>query len=79
LISKKVTLPNRELELACSLEAQRRRELGPLTRLDGWSGAATLELTPADLDEIARAIKRTGTGTGPSRPNLELAEHRDIA
>jgi predicted oxidoreductase len=47
--------------------------------LGGWIGAANLELTPADLDEIARAIKRTGAGTGPSTPNLELAEDRDVA
>ena len=31
-------------------------------------GAASLELTDADLDEIAGAIKRTGAGTGPVRP-----------
>ena len=48
-------------------------------QVDGWIDAAHLELTPADLDEIARAIKRTGAGTGPSTPNLELADHRDVA
>ena len=37
-------------------------------QVDGWIGAATLELTPADLDDIAAAIKRTGAGTGPTRP-----------
>jgi len=37
-------------------------------QVDGWIGAATLELTAADLDEIAGAIARTGAGTGPTRP-----------
>ena len=29
-------------------------------QVDGWIRAATLELTPADLDEVAAAIARTG-------------------
>jgi len=33
-------------------------------QVDGWIGAARLELTAADLDEIAAAITRTGAGTG---------------
>src|SRR5438128_4168113 len=37
-------------------------------QVDGWIGAATLELTAADLDEIAAAIARTNAGTGPTRP-----------
>ncbi len=37
-------------------------------QVDGWIGAATLDLTAADLDEIAAAITRTGAGTGPTRP-----------
>src|SRR2546430_13923417 len=37
-------------------------------QVDGWIGAATLELTAADLDEIAAAIARTGAGAGPTRP-----------
>ncbi|HMH83058.1 MAG TPA: aldo/keto reductase [Gemmatimonadales bacterium] len=37
-------------------------------QVDGWVGAATLELTGADLDEIAGTITRTGAGTGPTRP-----------
>jgi len=37
-------------------------------QVDGWIGATTLELTAADLDEIAAAITRTGAGTGPTRP-----------
>lgn len=36
-------------------------------QVDGWLGAATLELTPADLDEIATAVERTGAGSGPAR------------
>lgn len=38
------------------------------SQVDGWIGAATLELTRADLDEIASAIGRTGAGRGPVRP-----------
>jgi aryl-alcohol dehydrogenase-like predicted oxidoreductase len=37
-------------------------------QVDGWIGGATLELTDADLDEIADAIERTGAGSGPVRP-----------
>ena len=37
-------------------------------QVDGWIDAANLILTPDDLDEIARAIERTGAGTGPSMP-----------
>jgi aryl-alcohol dehydrogenase-like predicted oxidoreductase len=37
-------------------------------QVDGWIGAASLELTDADLDDSAGAIKRTGAGTGPLRP-----------
>jgi aryl-alcohol dehydrogenase-like predicted oxidoreductase len=37
-------------------------------QVDGWIGAATLELSAADLDEIERAITRTGAGSGPGRP-----------
>ena len=37
-------------------------------QVDGWIGAATLQLTPADLDTIAAAITRSGAGAGPSRP-----------
>jgi aryl-alcohol dehydrogenase-like predicted oxidoreductase len=48
-------------------------------QVDGWIGAANLELSPADLDEIAHAIERTGAGTGPSAPNLKVAGRRDVA
>jgi aryl-alcohol dehydrogenase-like predicted oxidoreductase len=37
-------------------------------QVDSWIGAAALELTAADLDQIAGAIQRTGAGSGPSRP-----------
>jgi diketogulonate reductase-like aldo/keto reductase len=37
-------------------------------QVDGWIRAATLKLTPADLDEIAAATARTGAGAGPARP-----------
>src|SRR5882724_1006453 len=36
-------------------------------QVDGWIGAATLQLTAADLDEVAAAIVRTGAGSGPTR------------
>ena len=37
-------------------------------QVEGWIGAAALQLTAADLDEIAAAIERTGAGAGPTRP-----------
>lgn len=37
-------------------------------QIDGWIGAASLNLTDADLDEIAVTIERTGAGAGPARP-----------
>jgi len=36
-------------------------------QVDGWVGAATLELTQEDLTEIEKAITTTGAGTGPKR------------
>src|SRR5216117_4268668 len=45
-------------------------------QVDGWIGAATLELTAADLAEIAAAISRTGAGTGPVRPTAGVAGGR---
>ncbi|MDP9203163.1 MAG: aldo/keto reductase [Gemmatimonadota bacterium] len=39
-------------------------------QVDGWVDAATLTLGAADIDEIALAIKRTGAGSGPTRPSL---------
>jgi len=37
-------------------------------QVDGWLAAATLELTAEDMQEIARAIDRTGAGAGPAAP-----------
>ncbi|PRX95686.1 aldo/keto reductase [Allonocardiopsis opalescens] len=37
-------------------------------QVDGWLPAASLDLTGADLDEIAAAIDRLGVGGGPARP-----------
>jgi hypothetical protein len=37
-------------------------------QVDGWEAAAGLELTDADLDEIAAAVRETGAGAGPARP-----------
>jgi aryl-alcohol dehydrogenase-like predicted oxidoreductase len=36
-------------------------------QIDGWIDAARLELSAADLDEIAAALERTGAGTGALR------------
>lgn len=37
-------------------------------QVDGWIQAASLELTAADLQEVASAIKLTKAGTGPDLP-----------
>jgi aryl-alcohol dehydrogenase-like predicted oxidoreductase len=37
-------------------------------QVDGWIQGAALELDASDLAEIARAIERTGAGSGPLRP-----------
>jgi aryl-alcohol dehydrogenase-like predicted oxidoreductase len=37
-------------------------------QIDGWIGAASLELSPTDLEEIASAIGRTKAGKGPAHP-----------
>ena len=42
-------------------------------QVDGWVGAATLELTEQDLEEIAAAVQRTGAGSGPARPAATAA------
>jgi aryl-alcohol dehydrogenase-like predicted oxidoreductase len=34
-------------------------------QVDGWIDAASITLPPADLDEIAAALQRTGAGSGP--------------
>ena len=37
-------------------------------QVDGWIRAGEIELTPQDVDEIARAIGETQAGRGPARP-----------
>ncbi|MFI1198536.1 aldo/keto reductase [Streptomyces sp. NPDC020883] len=37
-------------------------------QVDRWINAGTIDLAPADLDEIAGAITASGAGTGPPRP-----------
>jgi len=37
-------------------------------QVDGWIDAATLSLTPSDMEAIATSIERNGAGTGPVRP-----------
>jgi len=39
-------------------------------QVDGWIGAASLDLTHADLVEISTAITSTGAGSGPTMPEL---------
>ncbi|MDB5518868.1 MAG: putative aldo/keto reductase [Tardiphaga sp.] len=43
-------------------------------QVDGWIGAASLELTASDLQEISGAILRTGAGEGPTMPQRQQAE-----
>lgn len=38
-------------------------------QVDGWIGAASLELGESDLAEIAEAVRRTGAGKGPVLPS----------
>jgi aryl-alcohol dehydrogenase-like predicted oxidoreductase len=47
-------------------------------QVDGWIGAATLELSAGDLDDITRAIEKTGAGAGPMRPAI-MRESRESA
>jgi aryl-alcohol dehydrogenase-like predicted oxidoreductase len=47
--------------------ARRRKQV------DGWIDAASLALTPTDLEEITSAIGRTGAGDGPVQPAEALA------
>jgi aryl-alcohol dehydrogenase-like predicted oxidoreductase len=42
-------------------------------QVDGWIGAATLDLTSQDLAEIAAALQRTGAGEGPREPAAATA------
>jgi aryl-alcohol dehydrogenase-like predicted oxidoreductase len=45
-------------------------------QVDGWIGAASLTLTPEDLDEISEAIRRSGAGSGPVAPQTAGARAR---
>jgi len=38
-------------------------------QVDGWLAAATLALTPADMEEIGAVITKSGAGTGPATPS----------
>ena len=46
-------------------------------QVDGWIDAPTLELSSADLDEIAQAIGHTGAGAGPVRPERAATPRRE--
>lgn len=46
------------------------------SQVSGWVRAATLELSPEDLDEIATAVERTGAGDGPAKPEPARAQLR---
>ncbi len=46
-------------------------------QVDGWIDAATLELSSTDLDEITRAIGRTGAGAGPVRRERVATPRRE--
>jgi aryl-alcohol dehydrogenase-like predicted oxidoreductase len=37
-------------------------------QVDGWIQAGAIELTPDDLEEIARSIRETQAGSGPVMP-----------
>jgi aryl-alcohol dehydrogenase-like predicted oxidoreductase len=37
-------------------------------QVDGWIAAPDVDLSAADLEEIAQTIERTGAGSGPIRP-----------
>jgi aryl-alcohol dehydrogenase-like predicted oxidoreductase len=42
-------------------------------QVDGWIGAAKVDLTPTDLAEIAAAIAKTQAGAGPAQPEKSSA------
>jgi aryl-alcohol dehydrogenase-like predicted oxidoreductase len=43
-------------------------------QVDGWIGAANVQLTEQDLDEIESAIQRTQAGSGPARPGRSIGQ-----
>jgi aryl-alcohol dehydrogenase-like predicted oxidoreductase len=48
-------------------------------QVNGWIDAANLQLSSADLAEIATAIQRSGAGSGPSISNVEKGASRQVA
>jgi aryl-alcohol dehydrogenase-like predicted oxidoreductase len=48
-------------------------------QVDGWIGAASLELTDGDLEEIANAIERTHAGAGLARSPQPQALPKNIS
>jgi aryl-alcohol dehydrogenase-like predicted oxidoreductase len=48
-------------------------------QVDGWAGAASITLTPQDLDEIAAAIRRTRAGAGPVEAARPRASRHTVA
>jgi aryl-alcohol dehydrogenase-like predicted oxidoreductase len=42
-------------------------------QVDGWIHAASLQLTPEDLSEIAAAAEKTKAGSGPAQPPKSVA------
>jgi aryl-alcohol dehydrogenase-like predicted oxidoreductase len=48
-------------------------------QVDGWVGAASISLTPEDVDEIAAAIRRTGAGAGPTGPETHERVRQEVA
>jgi aryl-alcohol dehydrogenase-like predicted oxidoreductase len=49
------------------------------TQVDGWIGAASISLTPQDLNEIADAIERTGAGVRPSHQATVRHAKQEVA
>jgi aryl-alcohol dehydrogenase-like predicted oxidoreductase len=47
-------------------------------QVDGWIGAASLELTGQDLDEIASSIRRTKAGAGPAEAEEQRAHAQKV-
>jgi aryl-alcohol dehydrogenase-like predicted oxidoreductase len=45
-------------------------------QIDGWIGAARLELDDRDLDAVATAVQSAGAGSGPSRPSGAPSDDR---
>jgi aryl-alcohol dehydrogenase-like predicted oxidoreductase len=48
-------------------------------QVDGWIDAASICLTPRDLDDIAAAIRRTGAGSGPTQNTTVSADRQEVA